>query len=1060
MWPDADLLAGLLRQIDRVPDRVAVAVGARSLTYGEFGCVTADLGARLIEAGVRPGQVVLLYLRQSLHTVVGMIAALRAGAAWCVVEPGHPVRAIRALAGDVELGAIVVSSAEPVTSPAELSAVFGDYLVAPIIAIDRVTPRAVPADARARAVSPHAPAYVMATSGSTGAPKAVVVSRANLAALIAGRTYLYRDDKLVTLTAMRMTWDGALSAAAWAFTVGGTNIFPDHRQLPDADAVAGLARSWRANHLAATPSFYRLLLPHLSDLPQPVHTVALGGEPLPPSLAQRHRATLPDTTLINEYGPTEGTVTCVWHTVTVDSGPVVPIGRPVPGATAYLLGADLTPVPPGTVGELYLGGPQITLGYANRPAGTAVRFVADPFATGSPGRLYRTGDLARIGPTGEIEFHGRDDGQVKVRGVRIERHAVEAILENHPAVRQAAVLVVADAEHSATLAAFWVPGDPSVTPHVRELFAFCAERLPATAVPARFIRIDRLPLAPSGKLDEAALRALSPSRATDTGLVPLSIAQYGVWLAEEISTAIPITIAHYIDIHGEVDETAFAKAVATSAAELGSGCLRIVEVAGRPYQRVDPERSGGGGIVDFTDAADPAAAAMRWMRADYSSPVDLQQDTLVESTLLRLSETHYYWYSRMHHVAVDGYGCSNLLARIADRYNALVEGRDPKPLRAATIEQMYQAEIEYLESPRLERDRKYWADRLSDLPAPISVAGRAARPATHDLVSTEPLAAETISLLSSAAGRHRVQVASLLVAALAGFLARMTGTDDLVLTLPVTGRTTRRLRNSAGMLVNLLPLRCRMDAATSVADLIADAHREISGALTHQRYRLEGMHRAGSRQASTIVNIMLDGPAIELTKTMGAHHVLRSGVVADLHIVVTRSAADGPIEIEFRGNPRLYTLDELGIHRRRCAAFLRRFLRADPASRMWDIDLLLDGEREFVVVARSDAESAPPQPLPAYSFGVGGVHRARLQSELARMWAVVLRHDDFDYRDQFFEVGGNSHGVVALHQLIERRWPGALRVGRLFDLTTVEMQAAHLDSDGVEVEPVPLAVEL
>ncbi|WP_194835067.1 amino acid adenylation domain-containing protein [Nocardia sp. XZ_19_369] len=1163
---EVDPLAALLRQIERVPDRVAVVVGSRSLTYREFGTATADLATRLVATGVRPGQVVLLHLRQGLDVVVGMVAALRAGAAWCVVEPGHPVAAIRTVLDDVDFGAIAVDADDPATAPATVAAALAaaGARVPPIITVAATsrTPESIAVPSIR--VPAQSPAYVMTTSGSTGAPKAVVVTRANLAALVAGRTYPYRDGELVTLSALRLTWDGALMSAIWAFTVGGTNVFPDYRQLPDAAAVGALAARWRATQVAATPSYYRLLLPYLAELEHAVHTVALAGEALTPTLAHRHRAALPGATLINEYGPTEATVTCVRHTVTADPGPVVPIGRPMRGATAYVLGPELSPVPPGVVGELYLGGAQITLGYAGRPAATAGCFVADPFADPhenargetpitegnstipAGARMYRTGDLASIGPTGEIEFHGRADGQVKVRGVRIERHAIETVLEDHPAVRHAIVLPVGDPDGSDVLTAFWVREPAAAAPSRRALSRFCAQRLPAAAIPERWIRIDRLPLAASGKLDESALRALTTAAADDTAtdLVPLSAAQHGIWLAEKVlasasSDAVPINIAHYVDIRGAVDESAFAAAVAAAGRELGSGCLRVVEVAGRPYQRIDLDQAGGGRVVDFTHAADPAATAAAWMRADHSAPRDLRDDPLVESTLLRLSRRHYYWYSRMHHLAVDGYGCLALLARIAQRYNALRSGHTPAPLRIVTFEQMHAAETEYRASASFAADQEYWADQVANLPDQVSLAGAAADPGAHDIVSANELPAQVVSLLHTVAERHRVSTAQLMVAITAGFLARATDADDLVLTVPVSGRTTRRLKNSAGMLVNLLPLRLRICGSTTVAALIEAARRTLTGALLHQRYRYEDIRRmaASARPDSDrlpsfgpTVNMMFADADIGLVDSVGTPHMLRNGLVDDLQIVMTQPRAHAPFSIEFRGNPKLYSADELAAHRQRFAAFTANFLAAEPVRRVWEIELL-DDERAAAHLRLACRGNLAPtdagvtildrylRPVPAgvagelYLFGAplaarslahasttaarfvadpfgrpgsrlyrtgarvrwsaagtgrlekltagdGGTRSvtARASSphgsvhthEIADLWAVVLQHNDFGTTDRFFEVGGNSHRVVALHQHLDQRWPGALRVGQLFELTTIELQAAALDRADAE----------
>ncbi|AHK33580.1 non-ribosomal peptide synthetase [Rhodococcus opacus PD630] len=507
------VMSGILRQCARVPGRIAIVVGDRSLTYRELDSASEELARQLAALGVRPGQVVLIHQRQSVETVVGMIAALRLGAAWCVIEPGHPVVQLRALLGDIDCGAIVFGSTDPKTPPEsvrDLARSAGGRVPAlhdrdadhPPVAEPADLPEDVPAGTAA---------YVITTSGSTGVPKAVVASRANLANMVDGRNYDYDDGDLVTFSAFRLTWDGSLLKTLWALCTGGTSVLPDARALMDAEAVAALARTWQATHLVATPSFYRLLLPHLTPLRERLRLVTLAGEALPGTLVEQHRAVLPGVPLSNEYGPTETTVSCLAHPVRDVPASIAPIGRPLGASTAYVLDAKLVEVPYGTVGDLYVGGPQISEGYASRPAVTAARFVADPFAERPGARMYHTGDLARVDPHGDIEFCGRFDGQVKVRGARVERHAVEAVLEGHPAIHQAVVLATADEHGETALTAFWVPAAAAtVLPTPRDLIAHCAERLVAQAVPDRFLALGALPLAPSSKVDEVALRRLLP----------------------------------------------------------------------------------------------------------------------------------------------------------------------------------------------------------------------------------------------------------------------------------------------------------------------------------------------------------------------------------------------------------------------------------------------------------------------------------------------------------------------------------------------------------------------
>ncbi|NUS43073.1 MAG: hypothetical protein HOQ24_05220, partial [Mycobacteriaceae bacterium] len=219
------------------------------------------------------------------------------------------------------------------------------------------------------------------------------------------------------------------------------------------------------------------------------------------------------------------------------------------------------------------------------------------------------------------------------------------------------------------------------------------------------------------------------SNSTDcSGLIPLSRAQYGMWFAHKLSPERPPNIAQYVEIRGAVDEAAFAAAVQAAGAELESPYLRITEIDGRPFQWVDTTQPYHGAVVDLTGTADPVAAAQEWMRGDYSAPVDLRRDPLATTKLLRLADNHYYWYSRVHHVATDGYGGLALTARAAHLYTALVTGTQAAARKSVGLADIYRQDSAYRESPRFSRDRAYWRERTADLPPAPRPAGRSAPP--------------------------------------------------------------------------------------------------------------------------------------------------------------------------------------------------------------------------------------------------------------------------------------------------------------------------------------------
>ncbi|MFC0452870.1 condensation domain-containing protein, partial [Rhodococcus jostii] len=449
---------------------------------------------------------------------------------------------------------------------------------------------------------------------------------------------------------------------------------------------------------------------------------------------------------------------------------------------------------------------------------------------------------------------------------------------------------------------------------------------------------------------------------------PLSAAQRGIWFAQKVSKSVPINIAQYVEIDGELDAGVFAEAVQSTARELRSPYLRLIEVDGQPLQVVDTGAGYDGSVVDFCSEPNPAAAALEWMQADYSAPIDLLEDVLAETKLLRVSQRHYYWYSRMHHIAIDGYGGLTATARAAERYNAIIDGREPAPLAAIGLQDIYEGELAYRNSDRFASDREYWLDHAKGLPTPLSLTGRTASAAPHDLVAACVLPVRLASLLDSAADAHRVSTAQILVAALGSFLARMTSSEETVLSLPVTARTTAALKRSAGMVANVLPIRLAAGPTTTVRDLVDLARRELTGALRHQRYRYEDIRRdiglggAASSTFGPVVNMMFFDSEIRLGNAGGRYHILRSGLLEDLQVNLVRSGSNSPLSIEFHGNPHLFSQRELAHHHRRFLAYLERFVTVAPQSAAGEIDLLDDADR--VLVPGHGPQAEPPVLLP------------------------------------------------------------------------------------------------
>ncbi|WP_280227474.1 non-ribosomal peptide synthetase, partial [Nocardia farcinica] len=448
---------------------------------------------------------------------------------------------------------------------------------------------------------------------------------------------------------------------------------------------------------------------------------------------------------------------------------------------------------------------------------------------------------------------------------------------------------------------------------------------------------------------------------------PLSPAQLGIWYAQHVDPQVPINIAQYVDLRGDLDVDALERASAAAAREMGSGFLKIVERDGEPFQTVDFTLDATLEYVDLRDAEDPEAAAAEWMRAEYSRPLDIVADRLIRAAALRLADSRWFWYSRAHHIALDGFGAMTFMNRIAELYTAEVTGTEPSPAKATDLKTLYESEIAYRDSSRFESDKQHWAERVAGLEEGSSLAGRSAPPAPVNGVTSAALSPEQDALLTEAVARHDNSPAGLLIAAFATYLAQMTGAEDVILSLPVTARTTAAMRRSGGAVSNIVPLRLRVAHDTTVAELLKSVQVEVSGALRHQRYRHEDIRRdaAGDGVVTTEffgpwVNIMLFHSEMTLGPMVGQLHVLSTGSIEDLGVNFYQSVAGSRSHIDFETNPNLYSAEEAAAHHGRFLEFFDRFLAADAAAKVWELPVVTAAERERTLVEWNDSAQDVP----------------------------------------------------------------------------------------------------
>jgi len=487
-------IAGLVdRWAARTPDAVALESGALRLSYAGLTGRARELARQLEGRGVVPGDVVALALPRSAATVIAVLAVQQAGAAYLPIDPGYPPQRVRFMLQDAA-PALLITDAEtagglPGSGPPRL-------LVDPLTAGDRE-----PWDpGRGRPADPRHTGYVMYTSGSTGRPKPVAVTHrgiASLAGTLVRRLGLTAASRV--LQAGSPSFDISVAELCMAFGSGGTLVIPPGGPLA-GESLGAVLTGERITSALLPPTV--LASVPAGDYPD-LRALAVGGEACPADLIARWSA--PGRRLVNAYGPTEVTVAATLSDPLPPGPAAPPIGRPVTNGQAYVLDGLLRPVPAGVPGELYLAGDGLARGYLGRPGLTAERFVAAPLA-GRGGRMYRTGDLAQWRDDGQLDFIGRSDDQVSMRGYRIEPAEIESVLAAHDSVAAAIVQLRQDRPGEHRLVGYLVPAPDQVIDD-DALRAHAMAVLPAHMIPAVYVTLPALPLTPHGKLDRSALPA-------------------------------------------------------------------------------------------------------------------------------------------------------------------------------------------------------------------------------------------------------------------------------------------------------------------------------------------------------------------------------------------------------------------------------------------------------------------------------------------------------------------------------------------------------------------------
>ncbi|BBH13306.1 non-ribosomal peptide synthetase [Chromobacterium haemolyticum] len=932
--PAATLTQLLERQAELSPDAEALRFDDIALSYRQLHQRANRLARRLRADGVGPETLVAVALPRSVDLVVALLAVLKAGGAYLPLDLDYPAERLAFMLADAQ-PAVVLSRSELLAGlPVERA------LCLDLIDDALETLSDAPLDLHD---DDRHPAYVIYTSGSTGRPKGAVNSHRAIVNRLLWMQHAYplADDDVV-LQKTPSSFDVSVWEFFWPLLAGASLLLarPDgHR---DPAYLAELIRRRGVTTLHFVPSMLdAFLLEPASAGCASLRRVLCSGEALPAPLLARAAQTLP-CPLHNLYGPTEAAVdVTAWTCDPARDSRSVPIGRPIWNTQLFVLDSMLRPLPPGIPGELYLGGVGLARGYLRRPALTAERFVAHPFAVGQ--QLYRTGDRVVRREDGALEYLGRLDHQVKLRGLRIELGEIEAALLDQPGVAQAVALIREDAPGQRRLVAYVVPA-AGIESDVARWRDAMAARLPDYMVPAAWVALDALPLTPNGKLDRRALPApeltlaehrepvtekekllaeafaqtlglervglddsffnlggdsissiqlvslarkrglsLTPRQvfeqrsvrglalvATEASapaaearadapllrlepaeierlsrrhpglaeLLPLTPLQQGLLFHAlyDHSAANPYVVQMRIELDGALDAAALRRA--------GEGLLRrhphllasfIHHDTLQPMQALSLDGAAPWREADLSALSrDDARARLEDIQtADHGESMPPDRGPLLRFTLIRLAPERHLLLWTFHHLLLDGWSLPVLLEELF----ALYRQGEAAALPPAPA---YRDYLRWLSGRDRDAARQAWSEYLRGVDEPTLVApGLPAAERRPDL-HTAALSTELSAALAAQARRRGLTLNTLAQAAWGLLLARLTGRDDLLFGITVSGRTAplEDIERLPGLLINTVPLRLKLEPSTTLAGFLDDLQSRQAAMMEHQHLGL------------------------------------------------------------------------------------------------------------------------------------------------------------------------------------------------------------------------------
>ena len=495
--------------------------------------------------------------------------------------------------------------------------------------------------------------------------------------------------------------------------------------------------------------------------------------------------------------------------------------------------------------------------------------------------------------------------------------------------------------------------------------------------------------------------------------VPLSVAQRGMWFAQRFSAPGSIfNIAEMVEIHGPIDTGCFEQAVHQTAMEAEAVRLHFMECPDGLQQFVSPDIEGVVPLLDLSAEADPMPLAQQWMHGEFTAPHDPLHDQLWTCRLIKIAADHFVWYHRSHHILLDGFGGGLFARRLAEIYSALIACRAPGETPFGRFAELLAEDHIYRNSERFIRDRDHWVARFADRPEPVTLATRHAPSQGGLLRRTCQLSAASVDGMRNFARQAGSSLPQLMIAATFAYFHRMTGVQDLVLGLPVTGRLSKRLRQIPGLVANIVPLRVTVHPTMSGQQLMQSVGRQVRESLRHQCYRYEDLRRdlhllaEQKHLLTTVINIEPFDYDLRFGDSPVTVHNLSNGSVEDLAIFVYDRGDGKGLRIDFDANPALYSATEIDGHQQRFLRLLEAFV-TDAEQQIGQLSLLDQAERERLLVTYNATADSNPVPPVAVLF------EAQVQRGPHAV-ALVTEHGSLSYRLL------NSRANRLAHELIAR----------------------------------------